>query len=132
MRKGFTLLELIVVIIIIGILATLGFVQYTAMIEKGRRSEAASVLGAMRSMQLAYNQESGTALVPYATVALLNLGLPAGATSTCTNTSYFFQYEASTADGTGTAHRCASGGKTPNATTYDVTLTIAGVFTGLQ
>ena len=38
--RGFTLLELIMVIIIIGILATLGFAQYGAMIEKSRGGEA--------------------------------------------------------------------------------------------
>jgi len=39
-RKGFTLLELIVVIIILGILASLGFSQYIKMVEKGRSAEA--------------------------------------------------------------------------------------------
>ncbi|MBU0547795.1 MAG: prepilin-type N-terminal cleavage/methylation domain-containing protein, partial [Candidatus Omnitrophica bacterium] len=36
MRKGFTLIELIVVIIIVGILASVGMTQYTKVVEKGR------------------------------------------------------------------------------------------------
>jgi prepilin-type N-terminal cleavage/methylation domain-containing protein len=39
-KKGFTLLELIVVIVIIGVLATLGLTQYASMVERGRSAEA--------------------------------------------------------------------------------------------
>lgn len=45
MKKGFTLLELIIVIIIIGILATLGLTQYARMVERGRGAEARQLLG---------------------------------------------------------------------------------------
>ena len=58
-RKGFTLLELVVVVIILGILATLGFTQYTKMVEKGRTAEAKMILGQIRTAQVAYNQQFG-------------------------------------------------------------------------
>ena len=58
MGKGFTLLELIVVIIIIGILATLGFMQYQAVTEKSRTAEAIRVLGDLRTLEQAYYVEN--------------------------------------------------------------------------
>lgn len=59
MKKGFTLLELIIVIIIIGILATLGFTQYERMVERGRSAEARTILGQIRQAQVAYYAEYG-------------------------------------------------------------------------
>ncbi|MDD2751854.1 MAG: prepilin-type N-terminal cleavage/methylation domain-containing protein [Candidatus Omnitrophica bacterium] len=123
MRKGFTLLELMVVIIVIGVLATLGFVQYTTVIEKGRRGEAASILGTMRQMAEVEFQETGNYPTTAAQLqALMGAGFAAGA---C-NGSYYFQYSMDAA-GTGTATRCTGGGKAPQGTAADtMTLTIAG------
>ncbi|MFA5004798.1 MAG: prepilin-type N-terminal cleavage/methylation domain-containing protein [Candidatus Omnitrophota bacterium] len=122
MKKGFTLLELIIVIIIIGVLATLGFSQYTKMIEKGRAAEARAILGSLRTMQAAYYLENGIY-----TAVISELG---GAEPTsCTNTHYFSY--ACAATGTCTATRCTASGKTPNfSTAYTKTLTVAGVFGG--
>lgn len=49
MRKGFTLLEVLIVVIIIGILAAIAMPQYINTIEKARGGEAASNIGALRS-----------------------------------------------------------------------------------
>ncbi|MFA5304716.1 MAG: prepilin-type N-terminal cleavage/methylation domain-containing protein [Candidatus Omnitrophota bacterium] len=57
MKKGFTLMELIIVVIIIGILAMIGLPQFFNVAERGRSSEAASILGAIRSAQLRYYAE---------------------------------------------------------------------------
>ena len=54
MKRGFTLLELMVVIIILGVLATLGVMQYQAAIEKSRGAEARQVIGQLRSQCAAY------------------------------------------------------------------------------
>jgi len=124
MRRAFTLLELMVVIILIGILASLGTVSYTSVIEKARRGEAASILGTMRQMAIITFQESGA----YPTTAaqlqsLLGAGFAAGA---C-NGSYYFQYSMDAA-GTGTATRCAAAGKPPQGIAGDtMTLTINGI-----
>jgi type IV pilus assembly protein PilE len=121
-KKGFTLLELIIVIIIIGVLATLGFSQYTKMIEKGRAAEARAILGSLRTMQAAYYLENGIY-----TAAITELG---GAEPTACTNSHYFSY-ACAATGTCTATRCTANGKTPNfSTAYTKTLTVVGVFGG--
>ncbi|MDD5156039.1 MAG: type II secretion system protein [Candidatus Omnitrophica bacterium] len=60
MEKAFTLLELIVVIVILGILATLGYSQYTKIVEQGRGAEVRGVLGQIRKFAIAYRLEKGT------------------------------------------------------------------------
>ena len=122
-KKGFTLLELIVVIIIIGILATLGFTQYTKVIERGRTAEAKALLGQMRTAQEAYKLENGAYT---ATIGNLSVEVPTACVAT-----HYFSY--STDATTGTATRCGTGtGKTPgSATAYTITLNYAtGVWGG--
>lgn len=133
MKRGFTLLELIVVIIILGILATLGFTQYTKMIEKGRTSEAKMILGQLRTAEEAYKLEYGN----YVAYSGASSSLPIDVPTACAVTHYFSY--AVTVAGAGptstfiaTATRCTAGGKAPNftGTAYTVTLTNAAVWGG--
>jgi type IV pilus assembly protein PilE len=122
MKKAFTLLEIIVVLLIIGIIATLGFTQYTRVIEKGRTAEGKSNLGTIRTMAVSYYQENGS--YPDNNYLANVLGLP---TTSC-NTNYYFRYGINSATGAATAYRCTSGGKQPNSSTaYNLTLTVDGV-----
>jgi prepilin-type N-terminal cleavage/methylation domain-containing protein len=115
MKKGFTLIELIIVIIIIGILASLGFTQYGKTIEKGRTAEAKAVLGALRTAETTYNQQNSTY-----TTSLDSLDV--AAPTSCVSTHYFSYSVGASA---GTATRCTSGGKTPTGPAYSVTLDYA-------
>jgi len=121
MKQGFTLIELIVVIIIVGILAAVGMTQYTKVVEKGRAGEARVVLGSLRTAEVAEYNENGA----YLAVASLGVAAPVSCATT-----HYFSYSCNTTSGLCTADRCASGGKTPNTTTYSKTLSIAGVWGG--
>ena len=132
MKKGFTLLELIVVIIIIGILGTLGFSQYTRMIERSRGAEARSVLGAIRTGAAALWIEFNTgATMPAANIteAAVGIGNTTGLISNinpCTavppSSQFYFSYTiapvgAPLATGfVATATRCTVNGKSPAGT----------------
>ncbi len=100
-RKGFTLIEVLIVLIIIGILSTLLMPQIGGMIERARTAEAMGVLGAIRSALMVYYMERTTPAFPAAatTTALVetalgevvdaskslynyNLGTPSGTSTT--------------------------------------------------
>ena len=57
-RGGFTLLELLMVVIIIAILAAMALPQYVKVAEKSRATEAYNILGAIRSAENRYRAQS--------------------------------------------------------------------------
>ena len=57
--KGFTLIEIMVVVIIIGILAGMALPLYSRAVEKARIAQAVSVLGTIRDAEIRYVTEYG-------------------------------------------------------------------------
>jgi len=57
MKKGFTLLELIIVVIILGILVSIAIPQFTGTRLRAYSAEAMNLLGAMRSAQIRYFEQ---------------------------------------------------------------------------
>jgi prepilin-type N-terminal cleavage/methylation domain-containing protein len=106
--KSFTLIELIIVVIIIGILASLGLNQYNLVVEKSRTAEAKVRIGVMRNIAYTYYLEHGTF------VGMSNVDV--GVDYTCTSTDFYRYF----VNNFGTfvelmAVRCTSDGKAPNA-----------------
>ncbi len=107
--KSFTLIELIVVIIIVGILAAVGLTQYSRTVERGRISEAKIRIGLMRQLAYEYYMNNGT----FTSITNSDVGVD----YTCTS-SGFYRYLTDNQSATKvwlSAYRCTSGGKTPNA-----------------
>lgn len=67
-KKGFTMLELLMVIIVIGILASLAIPQYQSFMEKARVAEARNTVSSVKSAQELFFLENGT----YGSEALIN------------------------------------------------------------
>ncbi len=111
-KKSFTLLELIIVIIIIGILAGLGFSQYGKAIETSRLAEAKAAFGYMRERASEFYLKNGS----FSSITAADLGIGSDLPASCVSTHYFsYQTDNHTAVKVQlNATRCKSGGKAPN------------------
>ncbi len=72
-RKGFTLIELMVVIFIVGILAAVAIPIMRGRIDSAKWSEAKAAMGSIRTAARAYGAEKGPTF-NYAGTTLANLG----------------------------------------------------------
>ena len=133
---GFTLLELVVVIIILGVLATLGFTQYGAMVEKARGAEARQIFGDIRNLAYAYRLANGT--VTGMTDADVNIGTAADQIPSylggCRSSHYFsyavWGYISPDPWVVIYAYRCSAGGKPPQGSSARCACLYANLVTG--
>ena len=63
-KAGFTLIELMIVIIIVGVLAAAAVPIYSGFVKRAYLTEAKSVVGAIRTAELVYHAEMDVWLVP--------------------------------------------------------------------
>jgi len=64
--KGFTLIEIMIVLVILAVLAGLAIPAYNSSVEKSRKQEAIAVLGAVRGSQQRYMATKNTYATTYA------------------------------------------------------------------
>lgn len=131
------MLELVVVIIIIAILASLGFTQYNRIVEKARLSEVIVNFGKMRTLIIAYYLEKGT----LSTITNNDVGIGSDFPAGCVSTNYYWYNIDNPTDTevTMAGIRCSlpgysgygGGGKPPDAVPYISTMRL-NVATGSQ
>ncbi len=100
MRNGFSLIELMIVVAIIGILSAIAYPSYTGYVMEGRRTEAIAELARLQMEQEKWRASNAT----YATMA--QLGSPTLTYYTLTDTT------------------------APTAAAYSITATATGAQTG--
>jgi prepilin-type N-terminal cleavage/methylation domain-containing protein len=116
--KGFTLVEVIVVVIILSLLVSLGGIIYRKTYEKGRSLEAKVILGQIRDAEEAYKLAN---LTYNYTMDFTALGISDLPQTSCSSSHYFRYTITTSADGStflATATRCTGTtgtGKRPDA-----------------
>ena len=137
MKKGFTLLELLVVILIIGILATLGLAQYNRVVEKSHKAEVSDLVAQFRKVANAFYDRCGTFNGPGdCDLQNLTFGISSAADSDypmdC-RASNFFEYDIN-ANGDNwfsvRAIRCGALGKAGNPTFAGQEMTVTVTYPG--
>lgn len=118
-QKGFTLVELMVVVVIIGILSAIAFPSYNAYVNDARRSDAKVALSKIADRQERYYLQNGT----YTTsLAAINMST--------TSDEGFYALTVPSADGSGfTATATAQGDAAKDSDCTSLSLSSTGAKT---
>jgi prepilin-type N-terminal cleavage/methylation domain-containing protein len=111
MVKGFTLLELLMVVIIIAILASIALPQYLRVSERSRASEALTVLAAIRSGEMRF-KAFDPAQKYTATLTQLDVEVPGTPPGTTAMWTYTVSGTGAGSNGVATRNAGAYAGKT--------------------
>ncbi|HQP91559.1 MAG TPA: prepilin-type N-terminal cleavage/methylation domain-containing protein, partial [Candidatus Omnitrophota bacterium] len=84
-EKGFTLIEMIMVVVLVSILGSIAYPRYLRTVERGRTAEARQILGRIKSAETAYMLEWDSYTGSFTS---LSISVPVNA---C-NSSYYYRY----------------------------------------
>lgn len=126
-EKGFTLLELIVVGVIVGILATVGIQQYSRAIEQSRGAEAKQILGQVRTTAAGFYLTNANSLTGFSNDNA-GIGVQVDRIPSVCRATHYFSYGTGGVTATGvtiTATRCTGdNGKPPGAVAQATAITL--------
>lgn len=105
-RKGFTLIELMIVVVIIGILAALAIPRFMSATVKAKESEARTILKQILTLERTYRQQTGAYSVNIAAIGFL----------APTNSKYVYAID----NAAGNTFQASA---TPDGTDVDLTIT---------
>lgn len=102
MKKGFTMVELMVVVVIMGVLASIALPNYKRSLDRARLAEATSIVGAIERAIDMYRLQNKAATAEFLRTGGVRLDIDLTGSLTCNGSgcsSQFFTYAASCSAG---------------------------------